>query len=270
MRNFGLFTFVLLTLSACASFAKRDETLEGSWQLQDINNTSQKSSFENEAAMMKTVSDGSLLSLFPDKTFTEISGNGTYFHGEWEKYASDKISFHSAKGKEFLALKWKPNLNHPSQLVFKSKAVELIYSKAASRLENYLDDPYHIANNLWRMKPVKAESNEAIKSRLANYFKHFALILKAAKERKDNVVYFGFSSGPIQIYSGAIGILPYDKVSKDWKNTFHNEADAATAYLIFKNLLAKSNYKGSSAGNWVEDDYNIVLSLYNTLKNEKE
>ena len=272
MRNLGITIFLLVTLASCSIFNENKNELEGSWQLQDINLVSEESSFDEKATLMKTVSDGSLLSLFPDNTFTEVSGNGVYLNGKWGKRSSNEISFNSTKGKESVAFNWKPNVGHPSQLVLlnEKKNREHIYSKGAFQLANYLDDPFHVSNNSWRIKSTKSESSVELKKRLAKYFKHFALILKAAKERKQDAVYFGFSSGPIQIYSGAIGIIPFDLISENWKNTFYNETDAKNAYLIFEELLSKNKYKGSSSGNWVEDDYNIVLSLYNSLNDLKE
>lgn len=97
---------------------------------------------------------------------------------------------------------------------------------------------------------------------MAGYIKHLALLLKASKERKEDVVSFGFSLGPVKIYNGAIGIYPYDIVPQEWKNSFYNDSTALAAYSIFNNYLKTTSYKGAGVGEWIEDDYNILLSIY--------
>jgi hypothetical protein len=97
---------------------------------------------------------------------------------------------------------------------------------------------------------------------MAGYIKHLALILKAATERKQNIVVFQYSRGPVKIYDGAIGIYPYSIVPLEWKETFFHDTSALEAHSLFRTYLNKTDYNGASTGNWIEDDYNILLSIY--------
>lgn len=91
-------------------------------------------------------------------------------------------------------------------------------------------------------------------------------VKKGAKERKAKNISFEFSQGIIQIYSGSIGILPRQYIKDSWKNAFTTEEGAVHAYNMFANCLDQSDYKGASTGDGVEDDYNILLSIYADLK----
>lgn len=40
------------------------------------------------------------------------------------------------------------------------------------------------------------------------------------------------------------------------------EEEAAAAYQVYESYLRKNSYRGGGTGDWVEDDYNILLSIY--------
>ncbi len=80
---------------------------------------------------------------------------------------------------------------------------------------------------------------------------------------------FEYSQGPIKIYNGGIGIHPYDIVPQSWKDSFYNEEEAITTYRLYESYLRKNDYRGGGTGNWVEDDYNILLSIYAGLTGTK-
>jgi hypothetical protein len=129
-------------------------------------------------------------------------------------------------------------------------------------LKNQLEDPFHPANNSWRFAASQKEGQDAIKEKLAGYFKHLALLLKAAQERKQNVVTFQYSKGPVKIYNGGIGINSYELVPAEWKKTFFDESTALKAYQAFEIYLKTSSYHGAGTGDWIVDDYNILSSIY--------
>lgn len=145
----------------------------------------------------------------------------------------------------------------------------LNFTKAAEPMQDFTEDPFYPTNNIWRKKPVAPEKDSAIRDRLSNYIKHIAYLLKAAVERQQDVVSFEHSMGLAKIYSGGIGILDQTEVPASWVNTYYNSNDALKAYQMFKNYLQKARYRGGSTGNWMEDDFNILLSIYGDLKEGK-
>jgi hypothetical protein len=186
--------------------------------------------------------------------------------GKWGKKKSNRIEITGLRADpEVGKIKTEKNNKGISYEVFELMREGIVFKfiKSAPAVKNEKDDPFHPANNQWRVKSAGKESVEQLKEKMAGYFKHLALLLKASKERQQDVVSFEFSKGPVKIYSGAIGIYPYEMVPGEWKNTFYNDSSALAAYQLFEKHLTTSSYKGSGTGDWVEDDYKILISIYN-------
>lgn len=225
--------------------------------------------FETSARLKKIVKDGSIFCFFENGEYTEIKADSEVRFGKWKAEEGFKsIQFiDSGRTTVPVGLKLESNADNIEMLTLalKKKNVNLIFIKESESLPDFTSDPFYYSNNLWRIKPKKPESLQQLTNRLTNYLKHTALILKAAQDRKQDIVSFEYSQGPIKIYNGAIGIHPYNRVSDTWKNTFYDEVDAKTAYIKYEKYLEKSRYKGAGTGNWIEDDYNILLSMYAEL-----
>ena len=248
-----------------------ETTLAGNWRLSDAEQIKQiaegdDSSFEKIAGLKKIVKEGALLSLFDDGSYTQINGEEKYIAGNWKfsdrqntllfidpEHSLRQIVINvqkNAKGREMLTI-----LNS-------NENVALKYIKESAPLKLFANDPFYASNNLWRIKPKQSENLPQLKKRLANYFKHIALILKAANDRKQDAVSFEFSQGPIKIYNGGIGIYPFTIIPEYWKDSFFDESEAKIAYQYYEDFLKTNNYKGVSTGKWIDDDYNILLSMY--------
>jgi hypothetical protein len=264
---------VLILLAGSCSFINNksnESTLIGTWRLNDIeqikNTTeSSESSFETMAGLKKIVKEGDLLSLFEDGSYSEMSKE-EYKTGNWKFSDKQKtLSFiDTGLGIRQFSVNIENNINGKQivTLLNKQRNVAMKFIKESESLKDFKNDPFYASNNLWRLKPKHSESLSQLNMRLANYFKHLALILNAAKNRKQDVVSFEFSQGPVKIYNGGIGIYPYNIIPDYWKDSFFDEAEATSAYLNYEKYLKTNTYKGVGIGNWIEDDYNILLSIY--------
>jgi hypothetical protein len=261
--------FLLLFVSGCLLKQNTKTSLYGTWRLYDVEPQLENSgglSFSEQASLKQIVKDGNQLCFFEDGSYTELKGEGEYKTGKFG-YSEGKNALQfvtndkettpveakletNDKGRQVLSL-----LNGQQNLIFK-------FMKVSDAPKNVQDAPFYAGNNLWRIKPQAPENEEQQTNRLTNYMKHVALILKAAKEGKQDIVSFEFSQGPIKIYNGGIGIHPYEIVPESWKKTFYNDADAHSAYQLYERYLRTGSYKGAATGEWVEDDYNILLSMY--------
>ncbi|MCP9751268.1 hypothetical protein [Ferruginibacter sp. HRS2-29] len=277
MKLFSSLLLILLFFCGCKS-GTTETSLLGTWRLYGIEGSDSRNkngdSFEKEAALNKIVKDGAIISFFEDNSYTDLRGEKIYKGGKYKFSKSDNtIAFiDSGETTEPVDITLDKNAEGKLQLIIavKSQQLNLKFLKEAKPMEDFKSDPFYPANNTWRIKPAKAETKQAITSRMKNYIKHMALIMKAAKERKVDVVMFGFSMGPVKIYDGGIGIHPYAIVPDRWKRAFYDDVDAYTAYLLFENYLTKSRYRGASTGWWIEDDYNILLSIYEGLGKDNE
>src|SRR5688572_6248168 len=98
MKNL-LIILIAVQLVSCFHIDKKEPGLIGSWRLHDVKSDVQKSNFDTDAELMQVVSDGAILSLFDDGTYSYISGKGTYLNGKWELEQKTKfLSLISPKG----------------------------------------------------------------------------------------------------------------------------------------------------------------------------
>lgn len=275
-----LFT-IMIFVSGCNSFGESDKdlntkSLAGSWRLfdiEDIDSTSTRNieKLLVEADNVELVKQGSILSFFKDGTFTEVQGSGFYSAGRWRYSSKEKTLFLTDSGttKAIRVTAEVINKRHTINLTSTLVQKRLKFAKDAEPLKAFDEDPFYFKNNSWRIKPRQSETHEQLVNRLGNYFSHLLYILKSSKERKQDIVSFEFSQGLVRIYNGGIGIIPYESVSKNWLDTYYNEDNAREAYFTFQKYLATNSYRGAAIGDWIQDDYNILLSIYGDTKKGK-
>lgn len=273
---------VIIFISGCDGFGKNDKqvntkSLLGSWRLFNLENIDADKADQDteklltEADDNEIVKQGMVLSFFKDDTYTEVQGSGHYRSGTWQYSSKEKMLYLTDSGATRSIPVSTENVNKKQTIIFKSTLLHKNFKfvKEAEPLKVFNEDPFYFKNNTWRIKPKLAETHDEIVKRLGNYFKHLLYILKSSKERKSHVVSFEFSMGPVRIYNGGIGIIPYHAVNKNWINTYYNEDNAEEAHTAFQRYLATGSYRGASVGNWIEDDYKILLSIYGDTQKGK-
>ena len=260
---------IVFFLSGCTfTNASADYGKEGSWQLHDIVPEDEKrSGFSESAPLKKELKKGGMIHIFEGGIFSQINGDGQFDSGRWEGKTDEVLLLHAGN---------MPTEVSVTQLLYRNRHIPVLnvrrdgkvykFLKIYSALQNQEEDPFHPVNNAWRFKGTQKEDAEQINEKLAGYFRHLALLLKAAGERKQNVVTFQYSKGPVKIYDGGIGIYPYPMVPDEWKNTFAEERSALQAYRAFEEYLKTSSYHGVGTGDWIVDDYNILSSIYADFK----
>lgn len=269
MQRLSYIVIVVLLISSCRMGDRTDTSFLGTWRLSDISEGVRpvKTSGDpllDEAAFKQLLKEGLLLSLFEDGTFTEVTGNGRYRLGKWSYTDPDKkrvrvgdfyegaFERSGTGGKKVLVL-----------LRLEDKALmKMVLS--GRPVKTYQDDPFYYTHNRWREKTP--DSLPLIQAKLTNYFEHLTLLLKAAMERKSEVVSFEFSQGIVRIYNGGIGIIPPDKQSESWFAGFETRAAARRATDMYNKYMSRATYKGASKGDWVADDYDILLFIYSDFK----
>lgn len=271
--TYFILIFLLFSCNSVNNKFENKEFILGSWRLvesTDLNDTEVSlDPLLNDAKKVEEVKKGKVLTIFPDNTFTEISGEGKYISGSWKWIDEEKIAF---KSKDY-------NITYDlivEELETKKVQIQLINKKSHSvfleeskLLVDFKQEPFYFKNNLWRIKPNHSENINEIQNRLGNYFQHITYILKAANEKKLNVISFEFSMGVIQIYNGGIGVVDFYSIPANWKNTFYNDEEAEKAQIMFSDYLSINRFRGAGTGSWVVDDYRIMLSIYGDLKSGK-
>lgn len=212
---------------------------------------------------------GFRLCLFPDGEASEFKDE-EYLSYKWELNPVKKtIALKSDSHADTLHITDYKNISNQEYLSLQINNIGICsFTRMDSMLADFKHDPFYPANNLWRIKPEKEENKKELNERLLNYVQHTLYVLKAALERKSNVVSFENSQGIIKIYNGGIGIKKEKNIPEMWKSGFYNEEQAMMAYELFRLSLDKTKYKGATSGNWVKDDYKILLTLYRTISKE--
>jgi len=264
---------LVLILGSCAKpFDSTD--LLGSWKLTEvILAASPKAKFDKDlwkSYDKRMRSDGYVLSIFADNTYTELRGYEVE-NGIWEMSGNKelKLGQHILKIGKIEEVEKKTYLTGELLIPKDGSKLTLKWVKETQPLTDYKQDPLHGSNNLWRKKPSRKESPSEIKARLLNHLQHTAYILGASLERKTKNVSFSNSMGIVKIYKSAIGAITWDKVEQDWIDCFYDPQDAELAYQMFVGYLSKSRNGGGSTGSWVKDDYEILMALCEDIKHGK-
>jgi hypothetical protein len=266
--------FILMMLDRCGiipssmrgplSVEKRKEIparkgLDGTWRL---SRDSVSIGAENK------VSNDLLLAFFPDSTFTEVGENGEYENGKWSYARSTKalsIIYQNRTENYQVAFSQEGSGLRVVDL-FSPEGETLSLGGFGRNMEKFHEDPFYPANNLWRVKPAQSETNQQIKARLGKFILHSAYIFNAATVRRQQLVSWEFSNGILRIYKAGIGVVPANRVPQSWINCFYSQEDAMKARDMLEDYLLSSPYKGQPTGNWLRDDYNILISIYNGLQ----
>jgi len=275
MRISIFFISLVLIFTSCNQSKVDPATfVHGNWKLYESTNlkNNEKSSGDallDDAKKLEEVKIGKLISIFPDQTYTEIIGEGEkYTFGTWAWVEEGtKISFKHASKTEIYDVTLDESTPEKLQFELSNSSKKQKYVQESKLLKNFKEEPFYAENNLWRIKPKQLESKHQVIERLGNYFKHVAYILKAADKNDLQVVSFRHSLGVVKIYNGGIGVHTFDIIPQTWKNCFYNDDQALMAQELFSSYIqTDDDYSGPGTGDWVKDDYTILLSIYNDLK----
>ena len=213
---------------------------------------------------------GMLLAVFPDNTFTRLDENGFYDFGKWEWVEEgSRLRFIGQQKTAEWDVNVKKQTESEAELTLENDQEAQVWQRQATMLKAYQEDEFYPSNNTWRIKPKKAENQKEIIERLWNFLRHTTYLLKAADLRNVQVVSFKHADGVVKIFSSGIGVQDWEYISDYWKSTFYNEEQAKLARILFKNYLRNYPYNGTGTGNWVKDDYFLMLHIYNDLNEGK-
>ncbi len=122
-------------------------------------------------------------------------------------------------------------------------------------------DPFYPANNNWRIKPAKPETDAEIKQRAKDCLKFYLLYYNDNRVRDSAVISFvGFPTCFIW-YGGGISISTAANLQPAWVNCFYNRQQALKAHAMMEDLVTKK-YKWSKGQNWVVMNAKVLKQMY--------
>jgi hypothetical protein len=264
-----LLLIVILISSGCQTKTKPGPviSLPGTWRLHS------EEPLNSGDVLSDVSSAANVISFFTDGSYTRFTDSGSLHVGRWNlSEAQHTISFDDS-GKLSRPCKIVLDVNKFGRETFivenSSQNKRAMFIKEFEPLSNFRNDPLYPENNTWRYKPASPLSSDEIRAKIANYVRHLVLILKAAKDRNQEVVSFEFSKGPVKIYNGGIGVYPFNSVPSTWKQSFYNEAEALKGYQMYAGAVGSTHYNRAGSGDWVDDDFRILNAIYAVLLKSK-
>jgi hypothetical protein len=131
--------------------------------------------------------------------------------------------------------------------------------------KNIANDPFYGANNLWRKKPAKPESDSALKNRLLQCVNFYNKFLNDNLGREGNTISFVGLPAIFKWYAGGISVTSKNKLEQKWMNCFYNTAQAHKAQQMLEDIITKKYKWDKQEPNWVRKDAKVLQQIYDTL-----
>lgn len=128
---------------------------------------------------------------------------------------------------------------------------------------NPLNDPFHPANNQWRIKPVKTESDSAIHARVRQCVWFYMLYFRDCIKRNRRTINFTGFPAIFRWYSGGIGLPEKNEIEDSWIVCFFNKKEAIQGYNILQELLLQHefNWPAGTPG-WVHQTFAVLEQMW--------
>lgn len=140
------------------------------------------------------------------------------------------------------------------------------YRAGAKAHKNITDDPFYGANNQWRIKPAKAETDGEIKERTAQCVLFYSKYLADNAARGGNIISFVGLPACFKWYKGGVSIIAKNKLENKWLNCFYNNEQALKGYALLDKIISKKYKWDKEEKNWVKQSADVVKQMYDTLK----
>jgi hypothetical protein len=127
---------------------------------------------------------------------------------------------------------------------------------------NMYNDPFHPANNQWRVRSEKPESDSAIRQRVTNCLKFFALYYRDNLLRNKSSIDFEGFPKIFRWYRGGIGLPDRDKIDSTWTNCFYNEDEAMKGYKFLRMLIVDYEYQWPEKVPWYLQTHSVLEQMY--------
>jgi hypothetical protein len=207
---------------------------------------------------------------FSDGSFVK-NYRGNWAYGKWSIDDATKLitlSYEDAENRSSKDL-YKVTAMATDELSVINKELNtstiLKFVATENKLKNIADEPFHINNNLWRVKPTKPESDEEIKQRLKKNLEFFVLFYKWAIVKNDKHISFYGLPSCLQWYGGGIYMQKKESLSEQWKNCFYNKQQAAKAYAIMEKVLGKKYTWPKEDIGWVKKNLFVLEQMVKNI-----
>ena len=207
--------------------------------------------------------------LYRDSSVTYNPRNGISM-GKWRLGQLDdklllNLLFNNGSKREFIILQKKSNQLSLAWQDGSSRYGMQLTSDAKAHA-NGRNDPFHPFNNKWRIHPSKTESDSAIRERMKNCIRFYALYFRDHILRNRSEINFSGLPTCFIWYRRGIGLYETDALTDDWTDCFYSEKEAIKGRNIIKELFKKYDFdwpKGTPS--WFYETHSVLEQMYHKL-----
>lgn len=127
-------------------------------------------------------------------------------------------------------------------------------------------DPFHPVNNFWRIMPSSPELEPAIKARVKNCIRFFALYFRDHLKRNAETISFRGLPLIFTWYNRGIGLPDKNDLSDEWIACFYDKEQASEGYRLLRRLIVDYEYDWPKrAPNWMYATHSVLEQMYHRI-----
>lgn len=136
-----------------------------------------------------------------------------------------------------------------------------VLSADKDKVNNQKEDPYSKQNNLWRIKPSKAEDDDELNARVRNHVEFVKQLMQNVVDGRQTYISLHSFRTPLVISSDDIRVQPYNDITDGWNENFYDSTEAKKGYDLLLNAIVGSNMKPAAG----DDRFQNNVAMLNEL-----
>ncbi len=131
---------------------------------------------------------------------------------------------------------------------------------------NMLNDPFHPSNNKWRIRSRTSEKDSAIRNRIKECIKFYALYFRDHIKRKRTEINFAGLPSCFLWYRRGIGLYNSDELPTAWKDCFYSTEEAMKGLKMIKDLFNKYDFDWpKKTPSWFYETHSVLEQMWGKL-----
>jgi hypothetical protein len=127
-------------------------------------------------------------------------------------------------------------------------------------------NPFNKINSRWQIKPVAAESHEAVYNRLKECVQFYEYFFRGHEEsQSDEIDFLGLPSC-FKWYQGGIFVQGAEKLDRKWINCFYSRDQALEARQMMEDVLSKKYDWDTTQKNWIKQTVAVLKQVHDKMQ----
>ncbi len=157
----------------------------------------------------------------------------------------------------------------PNELIVVNSGIKSItklkYVSAGKKYKLNTDNPFHIDNNRWRIKPRFSENDSLIKKRLKACLHFYILFYRDNLARQENIISFYGLPTCFRWYAGGIYLVKKEDLVENWFDCFYSKEEAMKAWKMVDKIIGEKYNWSKENISWVKKNLMVLEQMYSKL-----